>query len=768
MDVLQTVLGLSILAQLTASWFALRLIFITKKKTTWLLIGIAILLMTLRRIVLLLWKNGDAVNVAGTLYAEGIGLAISVMLAAGLVSAGSFFKSLKRTENDLRESRSELAAVFDNAPVPMLLVNGQRLVRKANRALCSLLKCDPEELTGLCTGEALGCPRAITGKKSACGFDPHCDTCQIRRLLRETIETGRNHHQVETEFMLSLGGEGKKRCLLLSTALIENDGKRLGLLCMEDITDRKDAEKTLKESERRFRSILDTVKLLTVILDDEGRIIFCNDYLLELTDYTRHEVLERKWTDLFIPEDVRPEISTIFDKTIKGKEFPAYYENEILTRDGRRLFIAWNNTVIRDADGNIVGATSLGVNLTAQRQLEAQLRQSQKLEAIGTLAAGVAHDFNNTLSLIIGYTEMAGEALSLSNVQQARADLGEVLTASGRAKELVKQILTFAGHREEKHPVPTDLAGAVKEVTRFMRSALPTTTTLNIHMGVTEAIILGDPTQIYQVVLNLCKNAADSLDTAMGKVDISIDAEEISTEHAMILQLPPGRYFKISVSDNGKGMDAETRKRIFDPYFTTKAPNKGTGLGLAVVLGIVQRYGGAVHVESEPEKGSLFRVYFPPAHKKSPESAGDVDAPLPGNGQTVLWVDDEDRLVALGERMLTKLGYRVVGKTNGTEAWESFAANPQGFDLVFTDQTMPGMTGLALAEKILSIRPDIPVILCTGYSETVDESLAKQRGILEMVMKPLTAQEVSGAIDRALGKKDCSEPISDDKTPFDK
>ena len=384
-----------------------------------------------------------------------------------------------------------------------------------------------------------------------------------------------------------------------------------------------------------------------------------------------------------------------------------------------------------------------------RQKLEEQLRQSQKMESIGTLAGGIAHDFNNILSAIIGYTELTLGILPEES--DAKANLQRILAASDRAKELIKHILTFS-RKSEKERKPILLNKVVEEVITLMRSILPTTIEIRRHIPAMENPVLGNKAEIHQVVMNLCTNAGYAMRKKGGV--LQIDLKEIKVENGTIgrTNLEPGTYQQLTVSDTGHGMTPEIMERIFEPYFTTKK-EKGTGMGLSVVHGIVKNYGGSITVYSEPGIGTTFHIFLPVCIEK--EVGIDTDRTsvlLPGN-ESLLLVDDDPVLVDLGREMLKKMGYHVVTRTNSLEALEAFNTEPNRFDLVISDQTMPNLTGIQLAKEIRKKRADIPVILFSGFSEVVNEDNYKSQGINAFLMKPILEKDLALTIRNVLDKR---------------
>lgn len=387
---------------------------------------------------------------------------------------------------------------------------------------------------------------------------------------------------------------------------------------------------------------------------------------------------------------------------------------------------------------------------TERIKLQDQLRQAQKMEAIGTLAGGIAHDFNNILSGIFGFTEIV--MMDIPEGSVARSMLDEVLKAGIRAKDLVGQILTFSRKTEMEY-MKVQIKMIVKEAMKLLRPSLPSTIEIRENFS-TSREILADPTQIHQVVMNLCTNAYHAMSEDGGVLEIALLKENLDEESAAEFEdLIPGPYIKLTISDTGHGMDEEVMDQIFDPYFTTKEKGRGTGLGLSVVHGIVKSHGGAITVSSAPGKGTTFHALFPILEKVEIKKEELATGPLPGGNERVLFVDDETPLVKIGKAMLGWLGYDVTVSTGSLEALELFKAKPEAFDLVISDMTMPKMTGDKLAMKIMEIRPEIPVILCTGYSEKINEGKSSEIGIAAYVPKPIIINEIAKTIREVLDKK---------------
>lgn len=391
--------------------------------------------------------------------------------------------------------------------------------------------------------------------------------------------------------------------------------------------------------------------------------------------------------------------------------------------------------------------------LNERRQLEQQLLQKRKMEAIGTLAGGIAHDFNNILGAILGFCEV-----SLGQLAEGGAiydNLAQIHTAARRAREMVRQILTFS-HRSDQERQPVQIHLLVKEALNLIRASLPTTIEIRRQIDPDCGLVLADPTQLHQVIMNLCTNAHYAMRNRTGTLTVLL--ETVTVDEAMLLNIPlgkAGRYVRLSVADEGTGIEQAILNRIFDPFFTTKPPGQGTGMGLSVVHGIVKGHGGAITVESRPGAGSRFDIYLPRiAGRETGDTATALPAfnELPRGTERVLLVDDEVPLVTVGEQILSRLGYRVTAETRSTAALATFSENPQQFDLLITDHTMPDMTGIELAQKVLAIRPELPVILVSGFSEIGTQERARQLGVREFLTKPVPTRDLVQAIRKIFDK----------------
>jgi len=401
-------------------------------------------------------------------------------------------------------------------------------------------------------------------------------------------------------------------------------------------------------------------------------------------------------------------------------------------------------------------ATHLGAALIRKqteeetKTLQSQLLQSQKMEAIGTLAGGIAHDFNNILGAIFGYTEIAMDCIPPESM--AVQHMGKVLKASERAAILVKQILAFSRQANIER-IPLKPSHIVKEAIKLLRPSLPSTITINQKIDTVTRSILADPTQVHQILMNLCTNAFHAMEQTGGTLDITLEERALArADLPSRSEIPPGTFVLLSVRDTGPGIPQAIRDKIFDPYFTTKEPGKGTGMGLAITLGIITSYGGFVTCESEIGKGTVFEIFFPAIDQEIISDIKPIEVAPPGS-EHILLVDDEEILAELGKAMLERLGYTVTMRTSSLDAWALFQTQPERFDAVITDQTMPDMTGIVLARQMLRLRPSLPIILCTGFSNLITEEEAKSFGVKGFAMKPYAKKEIAALLRKVLDDK---------------
>lgn len=690
------------------------------------------------------------------------------------ISEGEESLSVEPNTNDevslLSRSFNQMTTKLINANIELEHKVGQLKNEIANRKLIQTELSEAKTLlekifvslsetvlvTKLETGTIINCNPAI---KLTFGYD-------VASMLGCTTEILHENHKTYNDFNRKLfdsldasgifSGEYKMRrrdgeifhAEITVTEISDDSKNTISLLyVVRDIDEQVRAMVKLLKAKEQWERTFDAIDDIISIQDSQMCIVRVNKAATKLLKKRFDELIGKPCYNVFRgttePCENCPEISTFKNH----KTYSGIVEHKTL---GRTFQVTASPML--DGTGRLQGVVHVAKDITHQKQLETQFRQAQKMEAIGTLAGGIAHDFNNILGAIIGNTEIALDN-ELPEQHPARYSLEQVLSASHRAKDLVHQILTFS-RQKEQHIKPINITPIVKEAIKLLRSSLPSIIEIRQELKANSDTVLGDPSQFFQVIMNLGTNAAHSMSQKGGIMRVSLadenlDSPDNAPPHP---DLKPRPYITLSISDTGHGIEPSIRERIFDPYFTTKPVGEGTGLGLAVVHGIVKNLGGTLAVESQPGKGSTFTVYLPLIES--------VAAPVirtaeldPKGDEHVLFVDDEQSLVDVAKRMLMSLGYKVTARTNSLDALQLFRLKPDEFDLVITDMTMPHLTGDKLAEELFRIRPAIPVILCTGFSDLITKEKIKSLGVRQILIKPLVRHEIALTIRQALDEK---------------
>ena len=576
-------------------------------------------------------------------------------------------------------------------------------------------------------------------------------------ILEKTLKIGRWRGEV-----VNYDKEGKEHIFDVRTSLLKGEeGEVPNLIGIAtDITGIKKVERALRDSEERYRQVISSIHHIVwkCDFDKEGR--YLNTYISPVGDKMlglKPGTIGNSWDRYF--SFVHPEDFPLLLKALSdGAQYPGRtigVEYRMIKPDGHTIWFhslgsaSVNSNGIVQGYGTTTDITEQKKSEEEKRELELRLRQALKMEAIGTLAGGIAHDFNNILGAIIGYTELAMGDLSENTITYA--NMANVINASRRAKELIREILTFCRRTgEDKKLIKLDIV--LNEAFKLLRASLPSSIKLKLSIKADYTSVMANPTQMHQVIMNLCTNAAQAMEKKSGVLEIGLCNFKVRDEEESVYQgIIRGDYLKLSVRDTGRGMEKRILERIFDPYFTTKEVGEGSGLGLSVVHGIIESHGGIISVESSKGKGTSFHIFLPVAEAE-PDEEYKREKKIESGTEEILFVDDEEDLVYVTKLRLERLGYRVFATTKSKDALSVFLDEPNRFDAVITDQTMPEISGNMLAKEILSVRPDIPIILCTGFSEVITPEEAAALGIKEFVMKPFDIEEIAVLIRKVLSK----------------
>ncbi|MFZ5774506.1 MAG: PAS domain S-box protein [Thermodesulfobacteriota bacterium] len=667
---------------------------------------------------------------------------------------------MHRTERALRESQILLQMITENTRDMIILSLGLGRTVFVNSALESLLGYSHDEVTSIPLRELV-----------------HPAHLQTVRNLWKRARAGRPAPPQE---ILLLCRQGLPFAVEMSCFAIERGNREIYMgAIMRDITTRKQAEQELEQyrdhleklvGERTYELTRANAKLQQTIIDQEmaEENLSQEKNKLEAVFSAIGDgltVLDRDHRILF----QNAVLSERYGDCTGRLCYDAYHQRQqpcpecqlhlcladgtvcrfetVSARNRERTYYELSIGPVRDSKGGIIAAVEVVREVTEQKQLAEQLLQAQKMEAIGTLAGGIAHDFNNILTAILGYAELS--RCAVEHGSELHGNLNEIVNASRRAGELIRQILTFSRKSEFKKQ-PVQIQPVVKEAIKLLRGTIPSTITVRQEIGSECGTIMADITQIHQVLMNLSTNAYHAMRQEGGLLSIGLGN---ITLHASLDGIAPGEYVRLTVADTGHGMDKATLARIFEPYFSTKQQGEGTGLGLATVHGIVENHGGGITVQSTPGKGTTFEVYFPRiAAPAMPTRIGEEPARL-DIAARILFVDDEEMLTRLGHSVLTKIGFTVTACNDGLHAFETFRRKPDSFDLLVTDQMMPGITGLELARQCRQLRPELPVILATGYGESIGDETSRRGLVDEVLLKPLSINTLAEAIQRTVAKQ---------------
>lgn len=631
----------------------------------------------------------------------------------------------KQVEKSLRSSEHKFTVAFQGNPAAVAIstLDEGRYI-EVNDSFCRLTGYDHDEIISHTAGE----------------IKHWAKPSHRQEMVRHLMENG-SVKDFETVFR---SRSGKMTVVSLSAGIVELDGKPHILAIMTDVTDRKRAEADRTRMITAFEQAAETI----VIADDKGIVRYANPAFESASGYSRLEVQGKSLTWFRSPENDQGMINEARQALTRGQTWRGRLIN--LKRDGAPYEVEASISPVKSKTGHIINFVVVERDVTDEVRLEKQMRQAQKMEAVGTLAGGLAHDFNNILMAMRGYAEMAARSIPEDSV--ARQDLDEIIQAGRRATDLVKQILTFSRQTEQEKS-PVEVHRVFREALRLIRASIPSTIEIRHNIDPTSGTVMADPTQMHQILMNLCTNAYQAMEGGPGIMEVTV-TEQVLEQGAKELSDPdlaPGPYVKLTVSDTGLGIAPELMERIFDPYFTTKEVGKGTGLGLSVVLGIVQSHGGAITVDSGLGRGTVVNVYLPRC-KEEPEQVPTAKAPSETSSQRIMFIDDDRKIVELVRRTLEPMGYKLTTFTDPTQALEALSDQADDYDLIITDLTMPAMTGLDFAKALFEVRPGMPVVLCTGYTETLTRKKVREMGFVELLIKPIVPSVLESIVPDILRK----------------
>jgi PAS domain S-box-containing protein len=634
----------------------------------------------------------------------------------------------KRTERALRDSEEKYRRTFESITDSITVTRvTDGLYLYVNDGFC--------EQTGYLREEVLG--------KTPSDINLYANSGERERFIEILKRDGRAQNVVVSFRRKS----GEVYCSEFSAKPITYAGEDCLLAQSRDITDRKNMLEKLEQSEEKYRAIFENKGTASGIFGEDGIILECNVIFEELSGYGKAEIIDKmKWSDFVVPEDLERLLNYDARRSKEGESPPAQYECRIKTKAGEKKTVIVNLNLV--GSHRIVTLTDITDRRQAEKdreKLHAQLLQAQKMESIGTLAGGIAHDFNNILSAILGYSELA--LMDLPPESPLGNKLKAIYSSGAKARDLVTQILAVS-RNDKQVSSPIDLHFAVEDALKLLRHAIPTTISIETEID-SDCRIMGDLSRIEQVIMNLCTNAYQAMLETGGTLKISLSRTEMEGKSAELAGIPSGIYGKLTVSDTGVGIASEQLDRIYEPYFTTKEKGKGTGLGLAVVHGIVKSHKGAIFVKSQVGKGTQFDIYLPLTMHQSVEIQKPVNT-VKGGSESIMIVDDQDDVLEVETQILKALGYTVKSMNSAQEALNHFAKHSNQYDLVITDMTMPEMTGDRLAEQLRLIRPDILVVLATGFSDLISKEKAKSIGINGFLTKPVKVTDMANMIRQVL------------------
>lgn len=672
-------------------------------------------------------KNGSLVPVAATVFP----LRDRNGALLGIASVSRDITDQKSFEQALAQSQAQLQSIIDSAMDALITVDSRQQIVMFNPAAEKMFRCP--------AAEALGSPLDR--------FIPERFRSAHAEHIRSFGETGTTSRAMGTLGALKgMRAGGEEFPIEASISQTISSGKKLYTAIVRDITARKQAEEDLQLAQSRLLSALEGGRMGTWVWDPNTNQVAWDEAMSFLFGRTAEALAGGSIEPFFSwlhPQDRERTRAALENALREGSSYDAEYR--LFRPDHSMIWIAARGRVERDAQGRAFRMTGVCIDITDRKKMEEQLLQSQKMESLGTLAGGIAHDFNNMLLAIGGNAHLAMAELPPDH--PAQISLREIAKAGTRATNLVRQILSFS-RRQSPDRNFIKVQPVVEEALALLRATLPARIEIRFNSEPDLPSISADSNQLHQVIMNLATNAVRAMGEQPGVLEVTVKTVTVTPDFSVSnIKLKAGDYLRLSISDTGCGMDASLQERIFDPFFTTQAPGQGTGLGLSVVHGIMKDHEGSVSVYSELGKGTVFHLYFP-AIRAGAEVAKALSSAPRGRGQHLLYVDDEEALVMLATRSLGRLGYKVTGETDPVRALQLFRRNPGQFDVVVTDLSMPGMSGSELARQLMEIRPNIPVVMMSGYLRPEDEQEAQRLGIRDIILKPDTIEDLAQSLDR--------------------
>ncbi|MFH2067329.1 MAG: PAS domain S-box protein [Pseudomonadota bacterium] len=626
----------------------------------------------------------------------------------------------KLFEEALRESEKKYQSLFNNAQVALFRTSIDGKLIEINKRYA--------EMAGYSNVE--DCMADFNPRDA--WADP-----QGRNELLKIIQKKGFVNDYETKIIRK---DGIQIWILFSATVFPEQGFLEGSIV--EITDRKQAEKALIAERNMLDTVTQNAGVGLAIISEDYRTIWANQVLTDIFGDVKDKLCYLTYNN---QENICSGCGV--REVFTNKKDLVTYEQVGEDINGKTIWSQIIATPIMDEKGNITSALEVVIPITERKKLEEQLRQSHKMESIGKLTGGIAHDFNNILGIIIGNAEIALD--DIPEWSPVHLNLEEIKSAGLKASGIVKQLLSFS-RKTAQELKPTVIRAVVEDTLNLLRSTIPATIEIRKNISAVDETILADPIQINQIIMNLCINASQEMEQTGGILEVTVENLTLDEETVINYKdMITGEYIKIDIIDTGPGIDPRIIDKIFDPYFTTKEIGKGTGMGLAVVQGIVKSHSGSITVDSKLGRGTAFSMLFPKITEK-PEIEIKSKDELPCGTETILLVDDEKSIVGMTKQMLERLGYKVEAKTSPKETLELFCSKPDRFDLVITDMMMPQITGIKLSEQLMDIRSDIPVIICTGHSPLIDEEKAKEKGIAAYVMKPVMKHEIAKTIRKVL------------------